>query len=530
MLSHSKNDLLVQLNDLIFKHFDLEEFRDLCFRLGVSYDNLRGENLSARIRELVLRMNREKRLNDLVNFCSHLRPNVMWPEIVLPTEQDFALLAKPNQGRSPRKLFLSYARQDIEFAERLATDLRKNGWDVWIAPESIQPGERWVEAINRGLTESGIFLLVLTPSAVNSSWVNSEANVAINLQHQGMMRFVPLRVEMSETPPLWQAYQWIPFQNDYQGGLEKLLRELDQHPTETYLVRSISEKKHRRQVQEPMQLSNLRRIPVGLWIVGIMIGMIIILWVMNGSFLDSIPLLSKEPQDTSKVRTKDNMEMTYVPAGSFLMGSLPEVDSGANEDEFPQHEVSQSGFWIDVTEVTNSMYAVCVEENVCTNSSFAADGRFNGSEHPVVGVSWDDANTYCQWVGGQLPTEAQWEYAARGNDGRLFPWGNKYPTCNKAQFLDCGGDTVGVGSLSPDGASPFGISDMAGNVWEWVADWHDSYPYETQNNPTGPESGSNKVLRGGSWSDFSRSLRVANRHADPLETRSDDLGFRCVTP
>jgi formylglycine-generating enzyme required for sulfatase activity len=149
----------------------------------------------------------------------------------------------------------------------------------------------------------------------------------------------------------------------------------------------------------------------------------------------------------------------------------------------------------------------------------------------VVGVSWYDADTYCEWAGGQLPTEAQWEYAARGNDGRLYPWGDETPTCDLAQFIGCEGDTVRVGNF-PDGNSWVGAMDMAGNVWEWVVDWYGSDYYENSltNDPIGPTSGTWKVLRGGGWYNNSILLRAAYRvFVDPAY-HTVDVGFRCVVP
>jgi hypothetical protein len=129
--------------------------------------------------------------------------------------------------RDARQVFISHAHQDAEFAHRLAGDLRERGWRVWIAPESIRPGEKWVEAINRGLEECGAFLIVLTPSAVRSQWVKDETNVAIEFEHEGRMRFVPLELERCSLPPLWRAFQRIPFQGRYETGRQALFAALE---------------------------------------------------------------------------------------------------------------------------------------------------------------------------------------------------------------------------------------------------------------------------------------------------------------
>jgi hypothetical protein len=221
-----QSDLLAQIRDLIHQHFDREEYHDLCFRLGVNYDDLRGERLQAQIRDLVLQINRQDRLDDLLSFCAHLRPNVAWPELAQPVALDPTPTTLTAPERNPRQIFLSHARQDAEFAHQLAADLRHQGWEIWIAPDSIRPGESWVNAINRGLVECGIFLLVLSPEAVNSKWVHSETNAAIGLQHQGEIRLIPLDVRAVNAPPLWRAYQWVSFRDGYQAGLEAVLHEL----------------------------------------------------------------------------------------------------------------------------------------------------------------------------------------------------------------------------------------------------------------------------------------------------------------
>ena len=223
-------------------------------------------------------------------------------------------------------------------------------------------------------------------------------------------------------------------------------------------------------------------------------------------------------------RPQDKVKMVYVPPGTFPMGS-----TDGDGDEQPVHDVTLDGFWIDETEVTNAHYAQCVEAGEC-EASFYEDSAYNGDNLPVVGVFWNDADAYCNWAGGQLPTEAQWEYAARGPDGNTYPWGEEVPTCDLAQYGDCDGQTVPTGSY-PEGASWAGALDMAGNVWEWVSDWYDSDAYASAvaENPTGPESGDTKVLRGGSWIGKSINLRGANR-GDDDSVWYDDIGFRCDLP
>jgi serine/threonine-protein kinase len=252
-----------------------------------------------------------------------------------------------------------------------------------------------------------------------------------------------------------------------------------------------------------------------------------------------------------KTRKKDGMKVVYVPAGEFLMGST-EADSEAAEDEKPQHTVHLDAFWIDKTEVSNAQYRQCVEAATCrapTTCDWEEPTNDDGSktDHPVVCVSWHDAQAYCQWAGARLPTEAEWEKAARGSGGPIYPWGYDFD-CSKGNFDDetqyddyvvpggegCDGyvRTAPVGSF-PAGASPYGVLDMAGNVWEWVADWYDAdyYGASPARNPPGPDAGEYRVLRGGSWYPRSGYARAANRGNGNPDYRVTYIGFRCgVSP
>jgi formylglycine-generating enzyme required for sulfatase activity len=220
-----------------------------------------------------------------------------------------------------------------------------------------------------------------------------------------------------------------------------------------------------------------------------------------------------------------------VTAGTFDMGA----PSGS---EFPEHAVTLQEFRIDVTEITNERFMACVDAGCCDPLSY--DGSYTGREpyygnlqyaqYPVIFVTWDQARQYCECLGKSLPTEAEWEYAARGSDGRLYPWGSDPPDSSLANFdMAQDGDTEAVGDY-PDGASPFGVVDMAGNVWEWVADWYDVdyYLSSPSTDPPGPESGVFRVARGGSFGSGATTLYSFYRSSYlPTESFSN-LGFRCA--
>ncbi len=227
--------------------------------------------------------------------------------------------------------------------------------------------------------------------------------------------------------------------------------------------------------------------------------------------------------------TIDGAPMARVPAGEFLMGS-----SILNEQ--PQHSVWLDEFWVDVFEVSNGLYQQCVTAGACRppSSTHSAHhecyyGDPSYASFPVNQVAWADAVQYCQWAGERLPTEAEWEKVARGTDARTFPWGNNWDPARVNSLLNDIYDTTAVGSY-PAGASPYGAMDMAGNVWEWVADWYDEEYYEDSpaENPPGPSTGVSKIVRGGGYGVYDAAMRTSLRRELPPETQVTYVGFRCV--
>ncbi|HEY3593530.1 MAG TPA: SUMF1/EgtB/PvdO family nonheme iron enzyme [Polyangiaceae bacterium] len=250
-------------------------------------------------------------------------------------------------------------------------------------------------------------------------------------------------------------------------------------------------------------------------------------------------------------------DMKFIPAGAFTMGA----DKGGEEDEHPAHSVTLDAYWLDTTEVTNEAYDECVSAKVCRphdpNSSlvnrFGGDEAFRARRQPISSISWEDATGFCKWKGKRLPTEAEWEKAARGTDARRFPWGGETPDADRAVFA--AGHTAEVGT-HPKGAGPYGNLDMAGNVWEWVADIYDPYAYRRPTADKGiPGScdqvmaaqdelrrkglqgftGKNPIpiecergLRGGAFNYDGPGLRSCNRVHHPQRFRLIMSGFRCA--
>ena len=248
----------------------------------------------------------------------------------------------------------------------------------------------------------------------------------------------------------------------------------------------------------------------------------------------------------AKLPAKD--ELVLIPAGWFLMGSDKKVDKLAYSAEMPQRKVYLDTYEIDKYEVTTVQFLRFV---LATNRPPLIDWRYDGGNfqetmtaHPVMHVSWADADDYCRWAGKRLPTEAEWEKAARGEDGRIYPWGNQPAGLSRANF--------GRGGLSgpvrdrperlilyppiisvdkyENAVSPYGVHQMSGNVAEWVADWYDKDYYKTalEKNPKGPEKGTQRSFRGGGWIDSTPSVRAAQRNGTDPNTKMNWLGFRCA--
>jgi formylglycine-generating enzyme required for sulfatase activity len=265
---------------------------------------------------------------------------------------------------------------------------------------------------------------------------------------------------------------------------------------------------------------------------------------------EEIPVVTANDEWTTVIQDFDSVEMALVPAGCFMMGSAEdEIDSvfemckeargegscdrGRFDDEKPQHKICfDEPFWIDVYEVTNAQYGEASPD--CT--AYSSD-----DDQPRICIDWHDSQAHCESRGARLPTEAEWEYAARGPDGSVYPWGNTFDG-SRLNFCDTNclhghsdksaddgyANTAPVGTY-PGGASWVGAYDLSGNVWEWVNDWYAaSYPAEAQVNPTGPGSGELRVMRGGSWGDALDFARAAERGRDTPGGRSDGIGFRCA--
>ena len=261
---------------------------------------------------------------------------------------------------------------------------------------------------------------------------------------------------------------------------------------------------------------------------------------MDGSLL-TVKLLDIESITFTEVVTPPDTAhpsgMVWIPAGSFEMGS-----TFSHDEASPIHTVTLTGFWMDVKEVTNAQFKAYCDATHDWPPVDPIAGYFTDyPDHPVVNVNWAQASAYAAWAGKSLPTEAEWEYAARGGlQGKIYSWGNE-PPGNQCNWMSYSGalsskmapimsffkrGTLPVGSFAANG---YGLYDMAGNVWEWCMDWHGDYSAEPQQNPQGPASGAEHILRGGGWSDnIGDAMRVTWRGWGQPNDKANHVGFRCV--
>lgn len=480
---------ITQLHQFLLDHFNTEELKTLCFNLFVEYEDLGGEGRSDKARELVRLMKRHGKMEHFCAILAQARPSAY--QQTFQTTTPFPPLPGGKPQRNSRQIFLSHAHQDADFAQRLAADLRASGHSVWIAPDSILIGEDWPDAIDRGLDESGVIVVTLTPHALNSYWVRKETSTARLLEAQKQIRFILLDVADCDPPSAWKTYQYAPFRGDYQVGLQALLRwlggkSISEHPPEATT---------RRPVSTAPRIEARDRQPG-----------------------DAAEAATTNENRDRRVHAKTGIELIRIPAGPFLYG----------EDK---QTIDLPDFWIGRYPVTNAQYKRFLDANPKQRVPYANDDwakPYNWDQsrrdfpagkgdHPVVLVSWHDVLAFCDWAGLILPSEQQWDKAARGTDGRIYPWGDEWVD-GRANTSEAGtGGTTPVGRYSPLSDSPYGCADMAGNVWEWTASWYDA-------------SQSGRVLRGGSWNDLRRFARVAFRNLNSPDFANYYFGFRVAAP
>jgi len=414
----------------------------------------------------------------------------------------------------PVRVFVSYATPDRAFAEELVADLQAAGAEVWWDVSGIGEGD-FLGKINAALLQCQWLVLVLTPNAIASKWVNIEVNAGINRREKALMHGVlpVLASPMAHDaiPPVWDNLHRYDGVGDYPGEIARLIRTLGLSglPAEPPRARPAMP-------APPPHVAPPERFPPRLASLGYRVAF------QGGAEVILPPLCA-------------------VPAEPFLMGSDPNKDKNADKDEQRQHWVTLDGFQIAQHPVTVAEYACFVRATNRTgpkipfNQLTWAQQTSERLDHPVVNVSWHDAVVYARWLAehsGQpwrLPTEAEWEKAARWDAttgaAHIYPWGDTFDAkrCNSSD--DDKGGTTPVGSYL-SGASPCGAQDMAGNIYEWTSSVFKSYPYVATDGRERAESTEHRVLRGGSWYSLARYARTAYRYHRPPDVLGDYIGFR----
>jgi formylglycine-generating enzyme required for sulfatase activity len=430
------------------------------------------------------------------------------------------------------QVFISYSRKDISFVDKLVADLQKAGLDVWYDVSHIAGGARWRSEIENALRNSQYVIVVLSPDSIISEWVEREFLFSSNLRR----KIIPVMYRPCEVPLNYVDLNYIDVQGENYGrNFNQLLKALSVEPTTTTQPASRAGSAGFKWKSQYLAL-----LGGGAVLTVVLLG----LFLVRGSFapkaaateLLATPTVTSIPASAtpapSAITDAQGINMVLVPTGKFIMGS-----NNGNLDERPAREVELDAFYMDLYEVTNSSYQICVIAGACTRPALEALGSFltnyydepEYGDYPVVYVNWFQARSYCSWRGAKLPTEAQWEKAARGTDSPIYPWG-PYISCDRANYGYCTQSTSAVGSYA-EGTSPYGLHDMAGNVWEWTADWYSDAYYQISpfpSNPTGPDTGLFRVLRGGSFADDDKSQRSSFRNKDLPESFNWNIGFRCA--
>ena len=393
------------------------------------------------------------------------------------------------------KVFLSYASEDHAAAADVRLALQADGHDVFFDRDDLPAGEEFHARIRRGIEGSDLLVFLVSPRALDAgSYTLIELAIAEKAWASPAGRILPVlleRVDPRELPPLLRAVTFL--------------------ETDGHVPAAVSDAVHR--IRQARRRKRLWKVAIG------MVPAVVVAVAAASYFAHRAPPATRVGQDGALA--------VLVRAGAFVMG---------DEEASPRREVYVDAFYMDRFETTTAQYAEFLASSGSVDppehwSDVAANAR---GELPVIGVDWYSADAYCRWSGKRLPTEAEWEKAARGDDERRYPWGDASPTAEHANYQNASPEPYD-GGLSPVGThplgkSPFGVEDLSGNAAEWVADWHaESFRTGDVRNPRGPEEGSGKVVRGGGRFDPDYRIGATVRFFASPETRAEDIGFRCAS-
>ena len=389
------------------------------------------------------------------------------------------------------RIFLSYASQDQEQAKSIYLALRDQGHKVFFDRADLPAGEEYHNRIRAAVEKSSLFLILISPDAIDSgSYTLTELAIA----EKASVKILPVMLRKMDIEKLPASIKAVTFL-ETDGSLPGFVA--------AEVHRIAGEWRWKRLKYATLAAAVLVLVSIGLF-------------------------YGLKARSRTTVHGKDGAPALLIPAGAFVMG---------DDEESPRRELFVDAFYMDQFEITVGRYAKFLEAtgNVRPPEEWETVNMQSDSEFPVVGVDWGDAAGYCQWAGKRLPSDTEWEKAARGADERKYPWGSDAPTTDRARYGKPYQNPVykdGVARVGsyPKGASPFGVYDLSGNVTEWVADWFsESFPRSEARNPKGPDSGTGRVLRGGGWYDPAERLSATKRMYASPGNRADDIGFRCAS-
>ena len=414
----------------------------------------------------------------------------------------------------PLRVFLCHSSNDKPSVRELYQKLRAETWlQPWLDEEELYPGQDWNLEIEKAVEAADAILVCLSNNSITKEgYVQREIRIVLDYadyKPEGTLYVIPIRLEACVPPRRLARWQYADyFEGQRERGFQRLLVSLKRRADGLGLTFELPATQEIKPTEDKK--------PV---------------------LTPPAPKPARVAPPPNKLILSNGMEFMRVPAGRFLMGSTKE-NKLADSDERPQHSVDiPYDYFIARFPVANELYNVYVKAK---GIKHPVSGWGTKKDHPVVNVSWNDAMAYCWWLSDllrselpsslvlRLPTEAEWEKAARGVDGREYPWGNEFDKnkCNTSEGSR--GNTTAVGLYSPQGDSPYGCADMSGNVWEWTHSLKKKYPYNASDGRENEKASGNRVLRGGSFNDYGRFARCSCRFDLGILIFYEYLGFRVV--
>jgi formylglycine-generating enzyme required for sulfatase activity len=574
---------LVNIRALLIEGFTAAELRDFCYDTpgfkAVHYQLAENTDKAEIVQKLLVHAEQKLLLDELLawaeaqnpaRYASHqpyleddpslIRAGLV-PAPIVETSPAVGTSPTPTPlqpAPSPLRVFLCHAAADKPAVRELYHRLRSDGFQPWLDEEDLLPGQKRQREIPKAVAASDVVVVCLSNAALTKAgYVQDEIKFALDAtdrQPEETIFLIPLRLEECDVPDRLAGLHWVNFFDP--RGYERLLRAL----------RAKAEAKAKAEVESRAEVKPAPgrkppvkprpKIPPGDTCLGGMRDEVAMAYYRE--YLSGLGGETKleqkiaEPQSQPQTlprRFDFEPEMILIPAGEFLMGSDPKKDKYALENEQPQHTLYLPDYYMAKTPVTNAQYAAFVKATghraphvdldwakpYIWRDQMPPTGKEN---HPVVLVSWNDAVAYCRWLAEatgrpyRLPAEAEWEKGARGTDGHIYPWGNKWDAkwCNSAEGGKKGTTPV---DAYPAGASPYGLLDMAGNVWEWCSTiWQDkAYPFQVQDEWTKvylDRTNVLRVMRGGAFGNYVRFVRCAARLRNDPGNGGSDVGFRVV--